>query len=184
MTSDAPGPRLRAIAENDPHTRGIVVLGLGASEAELAASFAAAARQKLVRGFAVGRTIFADVAAEWMAGGSRRGGGDRVHGRDLRAPLRGMGRGPRAGGGGRMSTIRLTAAQAMVRYIAAQMTEEGEPFIAGVWAIFGHGNVAGLGEALHGARDACRHGAATTSRPWRTPPSPMPSSSGGGGRWR
>jgi 3D-(3,5/4)-trihydroxycyclohexane-1,2-dione acylhydrolase (decyclizing) len=52
-----------------------------------------------------------------------------------------------------MSTIRLTAAQAMVRYIAAQMTEEGLPFIAGVWAIFGHGNVAGLGEALHGAKD-------------------------------
>ena len=50
-------------------------------------------------------------------------------------------------------TIRLTAAQAMVRYLAAQMTEEGVPFIAGVWAIFGHGNVAGLGEALHGVRD-------------------------------
>lgn len=50
-------------------------------------------------------------------------------------------------------TIRLTAAQALVRYLTAQMTEQGEPFIAGVWAIFGHGNVAGLGEALHGARD-------------------------------
>ncbi len=47
-----------------------------------------------------------------------------------------------------MNTVRLTAAQAMVRYLANQMTEEGEPFIAGVWAIFGHGNVAGLGEAL------------------------------------
>ena len=52
-----------------------------------------------------------------------------------------------------MSTIRLTAAQAMVRYISAQLNEEGEPFIAGVWAIFGHGNVAGLGEALQGQRD-------------------------------
>lgn len=50
-------------------------------------------------------------------------------------------------------TIRLTAAQALVRYLGAQMTEDGEPFIAGVWAIFGHGNVAGLGEALHGAKD-------------------------------
>ena len=50
-------------------------------------------------------------------------------------------------------TIRLTAAQAMVRYIAAQMTEEGVPFIAGCWAIFGHGNVAGLGEALYHAQD-------------------------------
>ena len=53
-----------------------------------------------------------------------------------------------------MNTIRLTAAQALVRYLAAQDSEPGVPFIAGVWAIFGHGNVAGLGEALHGAGDA------------------------------
>ena len=51
-------------------------------------------------------------------------------------------------------TIRLTAAQAMVRYCSAQLTETGEPFLAGCWAIFGHGNVAGLGEALYAARDA------------------------------
>jgi 3D-(3,5/4)-trihydroxycyclohexane-1,2-dione acylhydrolase (decyclizing) len=50
-------------------------------------------------------------------------------------------------------TIRLTAAQAMVRWLSVQMTSEGERFIEGVWAIFGHGNVAGLGEALHGIRD-------------------------------
>ncbi len=62
-------------------------------------------------------------------------------------------------------TIRLTAAQAMVRYVAAQMTEvtpssseaagQGElvPFISGCWAIFGHGNVAGIGEALYHVRD-------------------------------
>ena len=52
-----------------------------------------------------------------------------------------------------MKTIRLTAAQAMVRWLSVQMTEEGERFIEGVWAIFGHGNVAGLGEALHGIKD-------------------------------
>lgn len=52
-----------------------------------------------------------------------------------------------------MKTVRLTAAQAMIRYLANQMTPEGEPFITGVWAIFGHGNVAGLGEALYAARD-------------------------------
>jgi 3D-(3,5/4)-trihydroxycyclohexane-1,2-dione acylhydrolase (decyclizing) len=52
-----------------------------------------------------------------------------------------------------MKTIRLTAAQAMVRYLAAQMNGDGERFIAGCWAIFGHGNVAGLGEALHAAKD-------------------------------
>ena len=48
-----------------------------------------------------------------------------------------------------MTTLRLTAAQAMVRYLAAQLNEDGDTVIAGVWAIFGHGNVAGLGEALH-----------------------------------
>lgn len=52
-----------------------------------------------------------------------------------------------------MTTIRLTAAQAMIRYLSAQMAEDGLPFLAGCWGIFGHGNVAGLGEALHGARD-------------------------------
>ncbi len=51
-------------------------------------------------------------------------------------------------------TIRLTAAQAMMRYLSVQTTPEGEPFIAGAWAIFGHGNVAGIGEALHGIGDA------------------------------
>lgn len=52
-----------------------------------------------------------------------------------------------------MTTIRLTAAQAMVRYCANQLNEDGVPFLSGTWAIFGHGNVAGLGEALHGARE-------------------------------
>jgi 3D-(3,5/4)-trihydroxycyclohexane-1,2-dione acylhydrolase (decyclizing) len=50
-----------------------------------------------------------------------------------------------------MGHLRLTTAQALVRYLAAQQTEiDGArlPFIAGVFAIFGHGNVAGLGEAL------------------------------------
>lgn len=46
-------------------------------------------------------------------------------------------------------TLRLTAAQAMVKYIAAQRNVHGETLIAGCWAIFGHGNVAGLGEALY-----------------------------------
>ena len=53
-----------------------------------------------------------------------------------------------------MATIRLTAAQAMVRWLSVQMAEDGLPFLAGTWAIFGHGNVAGLGEALHEAGDA------------------------------
>ena len=52
-----------------------------------------------------------------------------------------------------MKTIRLTAAQAMIRWLAVQRTDANERFIEGIWAIFGHGNVAGLGEALYGARD-------------------------------
>ncbi|MDZ4134115.1 MAG: thiamine pyrophosphate-binding protein, partial [Paracoccaceae bacterium] len=47
-----------------------------------------------------------------------------------------------------MTTIRLTAAQAMIRYLSVQKNQEGEPLIPGIWAIFGHGNVAGIGEAL------------------------------------
>ena len=57
-----------AIERNDPRTRGIVVLGLDAPEKELAASFAMAAKQPLVKGFAVGRTIFGDAARAWMKG--------------------------------------------------------------------------------------------------------------------
>ena len=52
-----------------------------------------------------------------------------------------------------MTTIRLTAAQAMMRWLTMQETEDGGRFIEGVWAIFGHGNVAGIGEALHGVKD-------------------------------
>ncbi|MGE0502780.1 MAG: 3D-(3,5/4)-trihydroxycyclohexane-1,2-dione acylhydrolase (decyclizing) [Rhizobiaceae bacterium] len=53
-------------------------------------------------------------------------------------------------------TIRLTMAQALTRFLAAQMTEiDGErlPIFGGVWAIFGHGNVAAVGEALYEVRD-------------------------------
>lgn len=52
-----------------------------------------------------------------------------------------------------MTTIRLTAAQAMVRYLAAQRNIDGDSLVAGCWAIFGHGNVVGMGEALHGVRN-------------------------------
>jgi len=55
-----------------------------------------------------------------------------------------------------MKTVRLTAAQALVRYLIAQRTIiDGEelPLFAGVFAIFGHGNVAALGEALYENRE-------------------------------
>ncbi|MFE6458805.1 3D-(3,5/4)-trihydroxycyclohexane-1,2-dione acylhydrolase (decyclizing) [Streptomyces cinereoruber] len=50
-----------------------------------------------------------------------------------------------------MSTVRLTTAQALVRFLAAQYTErdgERHRLIAATWGIFGHGNVAGIGQAL------------------------------------
>jgi 3D-(3,5/4)-trihydroxycyclohexane-1,2-dione acylhydrolase (decyclizing) len=50
-----------------------------------------------------------------------------------------------------VNSLRLTAAQALVRFLAAQRVERdgrSVPFFAGVWGIFGHGNVAGIGQAL------------------------------------
>jgi 5-dehydro-2-deoxygluconokinase len=71
MTSQAAWANaIAAIEAHDRHTRGIVVLGLDAPEAELAASFEIAAGFDLVKGFAVGRTIFGDVARSWMTGGT------------------------------------------------------------------------------------------------------------------
>lgn len=55
-----------------------------------------------------------------------------------------------------MSGIRVTAAQAIVRYLAAQYTERDgveRPLFAGMFGIFGHGNVTGIGQALEEHRD-------------------------------
>jgi len=61
--------RIAAVVEdNDPWCRGIVVLGLNAPLADLRASFVAPAATPLVKGFAVGRTIFADAARAWLTG--------------------------------------------------------------------------------------------------------------------
>lgn len=56
------------IAANDPWCRGIVMLGLEAPIDKLQKSFAHAADAKLVKGFAVGRSIFAQAADQWLAG--------------------------------------------------------------------------------------------------------------------
>src|ERR1700727_912729 len=56
-----------------------------------------------------------------------------------------------------MTTIRLTAAQAMVRLLSGERVEidgREQRLFEGVFAIFGHGNVAGMGEALFASRDA------------------------------
>ena len=55
-----------------------------------------------------------------------------------------------------MATVRISMAEALVRFLVNQVVEipgaDPPPLFAGVWAIFGHGNVAGLGPALHAAR--------------------------------
>ncbi len=56
------------IARNDPWCRGVVLLGLEAPHDELEAAFAATADAPIVKGFAVGRTIFMDAAEAWLAG--------------------------------------------------------------------------------------------------------------------
>ena len=58
----------RTITANDPHCRGVLLLGLSAPQDELIASFSAAAPTPIVKGFAVGRTIFTDVAEQWLSG--------------------------------------------------------------------------------------------------------------------
>jgi 3D-(3,5/4)-trihydroxycyclohexane-1,2-dione acylhydrolase (decyclizing) len=55
-----------------------------------------------------------------------------------------------------MSTVRLTMAQALVRYLCNQFTVidgKKEPLFPGVFAIFGHGNVTCLSEALEAVKD-------------------------------
>ena len=58
----------RAIGAGDPYCRGVVMLGLDAPEAELRDAFVAASGARVVKGFAIGRTIFADAAERWLAG--------------------------------------------------------------------------------------------------------------------
>jgi 3D-(3,5/4)-trihydroxycyclohexane-1,2-dione acylhydrolase (decyclizing) len=62
-------------------------------------------------------------------------------------------------------SVRLTVAQAIVRFLEAQYVERDgveTPFFAGCWGIFGHGNVAGVGQALlereHAANESPHHG--------------------------
>jgi len=58
----------RVIETRDPYCRGVVMLGLEAPQEALEKAFAAAKSARTVKGFAVGRTIFADAARAWLAG--------------------------------------------------------------------------------------------------------------------
>lgn len=67
--SAAAWARIGAVIEQrDAFCRGVVMLGLEAPTDELAAAFRATARAPVVKGFAVGRTIFAQPAADWLGG--------------------------------------------------------------------------------------------------------------------
>ena len=69
--------------------------------------------------------------------------------------------------------MRLTVAQALVRFLAAQQIErdgERRRFFAGCFGIFGHGNLAGLGQALQQHRTCCASTRRATSRRWCTSP--------------
>jgi 5-dehydro-2-deoxygluconokinase len=59
---------VEVIRKRDPHCRGVVLLGLSSPIPDLVASFEAAAPFRLIRGFAVGRTIFHDAARDWLSG--------------------------------------------------------------------------------------------------------------------
>ena len=50
-----------------------------------------------------------------------------------------------------MTTVRLTAGQALIRFLIAQQVEhdgEEHPFFPGIWGIFGHGNIGGMAQAI------------------------------------
>ncbi|MGO4284634.1 2-deoxy-5-keto-D-gluconate 6-phosphate aldolase domain-containing protein, partial [Bosea sp. TAB14] len=58
----------KTIARHDPWCRGVLLLGLDAPAEELEAGFAATASAPIVKGFAVGRTIFMNAAEGWLSG--------------------------------------------------------------------------------------------------------------------
>jgi 3D-(3,5/4)-trihydroxycyclohexane-1,2-dione acylhydrolase (decyclizing) len=84
------------------------------------------------------------------------------------------------------STIRLTMAQALVRWLTAQFTEiDGQkvPLFAGVFGIFGHGNVTCLSEALEAVQDQLPTWRGQNEQSMALAPSALPRPSGGGRSW-
>ena len=90
-------------------------------------------------------------------------------------------------------TTRLTVAQAVVRFLANQYSERDgveQRLVPGCFGIFGHGNVAGVGQALLEVAQTRRQGrvrcpttSPATSRAWCTPPSASPGCATGCRRW-
>jgi 3D-(3,5/4)-trihydroxycyclohexane-1,2-dione acylhydrolase (decyclizing) len=74
-------------------------------------------------------------------------------------------------------TARLTVGQAVVRFLGAQSVErdgETQPFFGGAIGIFGHGNVAGIGQALLQYRKDFRLYQARNEQAWSTWPRATP----------
>lgn len=66
LTSDGWTALREIIQRRDPHCRGVVILGLDAPAEQLRAGFNAAAGHELVKGFAVGRTLFGEASRAWL----------------------------------------------------------------------------------------------------------------------
>ncbi len=81
-----------------------------------------------------------------------------------------------------MSTRRLTTAQAIISFLGQQHGEcdgKEQRLFAGCWGIFGHGSVAGIGQALQqvGQQADFPYYLPATSRRWCTPPPRLPKAS-------
>ena len=86
-----------------------------------------------------------------------------------------------------MSTVRMTTAEALVRHLVAQRTVvdgRSVPLLGGVFAIFGHGNVTGLGAALYDAADILPTYRGQNEQVWRSRPSPTHGHSDGAASWQ
>ena len=68
LASDSWNDVTAVVTERDPYCRGVVILGLDAPQAELKAGFDATVGHDIVKGFAVGRTLFGDPSRQWLAG--------------------------------------------------------------------------------------------------------------------
>ena len=82
-----------------------------------------------------------------------------------------------------MKTVRLTMAQALVRFLDNQYLDidgREHKFVRGVFGIFGHGNVVGLGEALVDGSHGLTYYQGHNEQGMAHAPSPMPSRCGGG----
>lgn len=78
-----------------------------------------------------------------------------------------------------MGKLRLTMAQALVKFLDNQFLDvdgEEHKFVKGIFAIFGHGNVLGLGQALEQDSGEMRVFQGVTNKVWRTPPPVSPAS--------